>query len=189
MVKKCWLIIPLLFISACGPATASIELLGQLNNAQTTQTVGITSVVEGDSHMYLLEPMIRYAESIGVSVQRIGKFKVNDEWVAGGFSRKTKTIFLDVDQPPNMQVATFAHELGHALAPSHLRPKTPGAEVFAEVVSCLVMRAFGLDVTRESFAYITYSQSDGIFAMQLYGQEIDLAVAAIVAGIKQESGY
>jgi hypothetical protein len=83
-----------------------------------------------------------------------------------------------------MQITALAHELGHAMQPVKISRGSPAAEVFSEVVSCLVMEAFGLDTREAAFSYIYLANLEGTYVMQLYSKEIDKIVSSIVAGVK-----
>jgi hypothetical protein len=185
MVAKWLILIFTLFSLACATTTSpTLALLGQLTFAQSASIVEQSWVIEGDSHAYLLKPMVAYAESRGIPVYFINKLEVDGEPVAGGYSRKNRKIYLGATLAPNMQVATLAHELGHSFAFKALVPNTPVSEVYAEVISCMVTEAFGLDTKKQAFAYIIHAQYEGIYAMQLYSKEIEAAVKEIVEGIR-----
>ena len=67
--------------------------------------------LSGDSHEHLLEPLERFAGSLGFAVS----FETIDGPTGGWCDAKRKRIIVDADRPANARVRVLIHEIAHAM--------------------------------------------------------------------------
>ena len=126
--------------------------------------------LSGDSHRHLLEPLRKFAGSIGyaVSFEQIAG-------AAGGFcDARAKRIVVDSQMPPNARVRTLVHECAHALGIDYERYSRAQAEVIVDTVTFVVSASVGLAVDGESVPYVAGWGEDGALeAVSEFAEVID----------------
>jgi hypothetical protein len=132
--------------------------------------------LSGDSHQHLLEPLEKFAGSLG--------YAVSFEEIAGssgGFcDARAKRIVVDSQTPANAQVRTLIHECAHALGIDYERYSRAQAEVIVDTVTFVVSASVGLAVDGESVPYIAGWGEDGALeAVSEFAEVIDRAARRI----------
>jgi hypothetical protein len=169
------------------PVTRSFEL-SQIIRAkvemQLLTDASESKVATGDSHKKYFPRLVAFLEENGVQT-----FAMSDEFKAaagpgqqllGYYIKEKKSILINTDVAPNLQLATLLHEFGH-----HIQPMETGdmsGQVFAEAISFFVCEAIGLDVSEASQGYMSKFEYDLILIK--YSKHIDIAVATILKGIQ-----
>jgi hypothetical protein len=113
--------------------------------------------LSGDSHQHLLEPLERWAGSLGFAVS----FETIDGPAGGWCDAKRQRIVVDASQPRNAQVRILIHEIAHAMGVDYRRYSRPQAEVIVDCVSFVVGSGVGLDLGGETVAYVAGWGEDG----------------------------
>jgi antirestriction protein ArdC len=133
--------------------------------------------VDGDSHADYIPRLIRFAESIGWTVE------YGDTGSAGGWAMPSaKRIRLsDADVSPNATVRTLVHELCHALGILYDGLGREYAEMLTETAAFAVCSSIGLDTSAASIPYVT-----GWSADKPDGSAIVRDMAALVDGTAKQ---
>ena len=84
--------------------------------------------LSGDSHEHLLEPLERFAGSLGFIVS----FETIDGPAGGWCDYKRKRIVVDADQPANARVRVLIHEIAHAMGVDYQQYSRAQAEVIVD---------------------------------------------------------
>jgi hypothetical protein len=126
--------------------------------------------VTGDSHAHLLEPLQRFAESIGFSVS----FESIPGSTGGWCDAKARRIVIDADAPRNAQLRILVHETVHAMGVGYAEHGRARAEVIVDTVTYLACSSIGLDVSGESIPYVAgWGQDGALEAVSAFARTID----------------
>lgn len=149
---------------------------------QIEMIVGAGLVVEqysvhGHSHKPLIDVFVAHAKSRGVAVYFVPITR--DTAILGGLSGCVLTpiglkcvLLIDSEHEPNGMLRILIHELAH-LGHGKTQSKEE-AEVFAETVTYFVLRALGLDTSRESMSYLVQRTTAEQRRMVLTKRESDI---------------
>ena len=113
--------------------------------------------LSGDSHEHLLEPLERFAGSLGFTVS----FETIDGPAGGWCDYKRKRIIVDADQPANARVRVLIHEIAHAIGVDYQQYSRAQAEVIVDTVSFVVGLSVHLDLGGETIPYVAGWGEDG----------------------------
>ena len=143
--------------------------------------------LSGDSHVHLLAPLERFADSIGFSVS----FKPIAGPAGGWCDPRSRRIVVDADVPANAQVRTLIHELAHAMGVDYRDYSRAQAEVIVDTVSFVVGSSVGLDLGGETIPYIAgWGENGALEAVSEFAGTIDQVArrieTALDAGEKLE---
>jgi hypothetical protein len=126
--------------------------------------------IEGDSHAYLIGPLLDLAQKLDYRVQ----FRDLPADGPGGWCDPKQHEIVVASGPANRQVRTLVHELAHALGLGYDQYGREQAEVLVDCVTYIVCASVGLDVGGESIPYIAGWGEDGALdAIRDYAQKID----------------
>jgi hypothetical protein len=176
---------------ACAPASASLQLLSEYTLLRSVNRVPALTGVTGNSHEWLLRPMEQFSDGLQLTVLYTEDLTYKKERVAGLYNPIARTIEIEKRMPANLQALTLAHELAHAFSPKSIKKGTPGREIFAETVACLVMKEFGLNAKNSAFLlyyYLERVDRDETGILQSKSDAIDNVVAQLVFGIRKQFG-
>jgi hypothetical protein len=124
----------------------------------------------GDSHQHLLQPLERFAGSLGFAVS----FETIDRSAGGWCDAKRQRIVVDASQPPNAQVRILIHEIAHALGVDYRRYSRAQAEVIVDCVSFVVGSGVGLDLGGETVPYVAgWGENGALEAVSEFAATID----------------
>ena len=126
--------------------------------------------LSGDSHAYLIEPMVAFAASLG--------FTVSFEQIAGSAGgwcdAKAKRIVVDAQAPANARLRTLIHECAHAMGIDYVSYSRAQAEVMVETVTLLAASTVGLALDGETIPYVSGWGEDGALeAVTEFAETID----------------
>jgi hypothetical protein len=126
--------------------------------------------LSGDSHQHLLQPLERFAGSLGFAVS----FETIDRSAGGWCDAKRQRIVVDASQPPNAQVRILIHEIAHALGVDYRRYSRAQAEVIVDCVSFVVGSGVGLDLGGETVPYVAgWGENGALEAVSEFAATID----------------
>jgi len=124
----------------------------------------------GDSHQHLIDPLERFAASLGytVSFERIAGS-------AGGWCEaKAKRIVVDADAPANARVRILVHEIAHALGVGYAEYGRARSEVIVDTTTHLVCSSVGLRVDGETVPYVAgWGENGALEAVTEFAGTID----------------
>lgn len=130
----------------------------------------------GDSHAHLLDPLSRFAESLGYSVS----FEVIEGSAGGWCDPKAKRIVVDAGVPANAQLRTLIHESAHALGIDYQQYSRAQAEVIVDTVTLIAASAVGLAVDGETVPYVSgWGEQGALEAVTEFAETIDKAARRI----------
>jgi hypothetical protein len=143
--------------------------------------------INGESHLKYFDPLLKYANSKGVTVKVMNKAFMEQmelggtETLWGYYDDSTKIIWLNPQLSSNAAVATLAHELGHFFQPRELDTSEDG-QVFAEAVSWIVCNRLHLNINESSMSYmLRYDYKD---ILTKYNREINLVSDEMLEAIQ-----
>ena len=126
--------------------------------------------LSGDSHEHLLEPLERFAGSLGFTVS----FETIDGPAGGWCDAKRKRIVVDADQPANARVRVLIHEIAHAMGVDYRQYSRPQAEVIVDTVSFVVGSSVHLDLGGETIPYVAgWGENGALEAVSEFAATID----------------
>ena len=139
--------------------------------------------LSGDSHEHLLEPLERFAGSLGFAVS----FETIDGPVGGWCDAKRKRIVVDAGQPANARVRVLIHEIAHAMGVDYQQYSRAQAEVIVDTVSFVVGSSVHLDVGGETITYVAGWGENGAFeAVTEFAATIDTMACRIEQALEAE---
>ena len=106
--------------------------------------------LSGDSHEHLLEPLERFAGSLGFTVT----FETIGGPAGGWCDAKRKRIVVDAGEPANARVRVLIHEIAHAMGVDYQQYSRAQAEVIVDTVSFVVGSSVHLDLGGETIPYV-----------------------------------
>jgi hypothetical protein len=126
--------------------------------------------LSGDSHEHLLEPLDRFAGSLGFAVS----FEAIDGPAGGWCDAQRKRIVVDADQPANARVRVLIHEIAHAMGVDYQQYSRAQAEVIVDTVSFVVGSSVHLDLGGETIPYIAgWGENGALDAVTEFAATID----------------
>lgn len=126
--------------------------------------------ITGDSHHYLIAPLIVHAAELGYTVE----IRDLPENGPGGWCDPKRMQIVVAAGPANSQVRTLTHELAHAHGLGYAELGRELCEVLVDCVTYCVLGSVGLDVGGESIPYVAGWGEDGALdAIREYAQTID----------------
>jgi hypothetical protein len=126
--------------------------------------------LSGDSHEHLLQPLERFAGSLGFTVS----FETIEGSAGGWCDAKRQRIVVDAGQPRNAQVRILIHEIAHAMGVDYRQYSRAQAEVIADCVSFVVGSGVGLDLGGETIPYVAgWGESGALEAVSEFAATID----------------
>jgi N-terminal domain of anti-restriction factor ArdC len=126
--------------------------------------------LSGDSHEHLLEPLERFAGSLGFTVS----FETIDEPAGGWCDAKRKRIVVDAHQPANARVRVLIHEIAHALGVDYRKYSRAHAEVIVDTASFVVGSSVHLDLGGETIPYVAgWGENGALEAVTEFAATID----------------
>lgn len=174
-----------LLLVACAPTLGSFQALGQLQLLQRIEGLPDDWVIPGETHTKFIEPLKKWAVKQQITVEE-GDLEPYDLFGVTQVTDKGTLVVLHHKTTGNMRFATLVHELSHTLHGTYLAPRA--AEVYAEVVSVQVCGRLGLDISRQSAAYLLrYAPISLQWATtQKFAADMDKVVVVLVAAAKGE---
>jgi hypothetical protein len=103
----------------------------ELETGTTTPLEPPSEPLTGDSHAHHLEPLQRFAQSLGYDVS----FEPIAGPTGGWRDTKTKRIVVDADAPANAQLRILTHESIHALGVDYQQYTRSQAEVIVDTTT------------------------------------------------------
>jgi hypothetical protein len=181
--KAIWILAPLKLKDrdrVSGEETGEIRTLFRavpvFDRAQVTTGENATPLqppcepLSGDSHEHLLEPLERFASSLGFTVS----FETIDGPAGGWCDAKRQRIVVDASEPPNAQVRTLIHEIAHAMGVDYRQYSRAQAEVIVDTVSFVVGSSVGLDLGGETVPYVAgWGEHGALEAVSEFAATID----------------
>jgi N-terminal domain of anti-restriction factor ArdC len=132
--------------------------------------------ITGDSHQYLIAPLIAHAAQLGYTVESRDPL---DDDPAGWCDPERKQI-VAATRPANRQVRVLVHELAHAHGLTYDELGRERCEVLVDCVTYCVLGYVGLDVGGESIPYVAGWGEDGALdAIREYASTIDAVARRI----------
>jgi len=126
--------------------------------------------LSGDSHVHLLAPLERFADSLGFSVS----FEPIAGPAGGWCDPRQHLIVVDTDVAANAQVRTLVHELAHAMGVDYRDYSRAQAEVIVDAASFVVGSSVGLDLGGETIPYIAgWGENGALEAVSEFAGTID----------------
>jgi hypothetical protein len=126
--------------------------------------------LSGDSHEHLLQPLERFAGSLGFAVS----FETIDGPTGGWCDAKRKRIVVDADQPANARVRVLIHEIAYAMGVDYQQYSRAQAEVIVDTVSFVVGSSVHLDLGGETIPYVAgWGESGALEAVTEFAATID----------------
>ena len=126
--------------------------------------------MSGDSHEHLLEPLERFAGTLGFTVT----FETIDGPAGGWCDAKRKRIVVDDGQPANARVRVLIHEIAHAMGVDYQRYSRAQAEVIVDTVSFVVGSSVHLDLGGETIPYVAgWGEKGALEAVTEFAATID----------------
>jgi N-terminal domain of anti-restriction factor ArdC len=126
--------------------------------------------LSGDSHEHLLEPLERFAGSLGFPVS----FESIDGPGGGWCDYKRKRIVVDAGQPANARVRVLIHEIAHAMGVDYQQYSRAQAEVIVDTVSFVVGSSVHLDLGGETIPYVAgWGENGALDAVSEFAATID----------------
>jgi N-terminal domain of anti-restriction factor ArdC len=143
----------------------------------------------GDSHAYVLAPLVALARSLGY---RVCQRPLGAEGVQGWCDRQRREIVVNRDRSANARVRILVHELAHAHPAGQLDYEHFGrehAEVLVDTVTYIVCGQVGLDVADESIPYVaSWGEAGALQAIHAFAERVDAVARAIEEAIRNASG-
>lgn len=174
MIARCVLFLALLACTGCASAFNTTTFANSFRLHQQLLPA-LPVPITGDTHAADFQELRRKAHSLGISVT----VSPSEGVLWGYYFQATRTIWVNDTLNADTQLATLAHELGHALQPAEL-DGTLESQVFAEAVAALYCKSVGLDIWRHSFSYLS---GQGTLmtehVLSAYAREIEAAVALL----------
>lgn len=168
------LLVVVLVTSACASFRPStVQLAGEIEIRMQGEDVD-NFVVDGESHVWMLPVLSRYAKSRGIQVEFLD---LSEDNTHGRYIRTLDLpmtyakIEINNTTGSNMQAATFVHELAHAVLPRFTNKVI--AEVTAESVAYLVCKRVGLNTYKASLAYLGHFEPE-VRTTILQGKQEDI---------------
>jgi N-terminal domain of anti-restriction factor ArdC len=132
--------------------------------------------ITGDSHQYLIAPLIAHAAQLGYTVEIRDPL---DDGSAGWCDAERKQI-VAATRPANRQVRVLVHELAHAHGLTYDELGRERCEVLVDCVTYCVLGYVGLDVGGESIPYVAgWGERGGLDAIREYAAMIDTVARRI----------
>jgi hypothetical protein len=126
--------------------------------------------LSGDSHEHLLEPLERFAGSLGFTVT----FEMIDGPTGGWCDYKRKRIVVDAEQPANARVRVLIHEIAHAMGVDYQQYSRAQAEVIVDTVSFVVGSSVYLNLGGETIPYVAgWGENGALEAVTEFAATID----------------
>ena len=126
--------------------------------------------LSGDSHEHLLEPLERFAGTLGFTVT----FETINGPAGGWCDAKRKRIVVDAEQPANARVRVLIHEIAHAMGVDYQQYSRAQAEVIVDTVSFVVGSSVHLDLGGETIPYVAgWGENGALEAVSEFAATID----------------
>lgn len=126
--------------------------------------------LSGDSHEHLLEPLERFAGTLGFSVS----FETINGPAGGWCDHQRKRIVVDAEQPANARVRVLIHEIAHAMGVDYQQYSRAQAEVIVDTVSFVVGSSVHLDLGGETIPYVAgWGENGALEAVTEFAATID----------------
>ena len=178
--KAIWILAPLKIKErdrASGDETRTVfRAVPVFDRAQVTageHAVALEPPVEplgGDSHEHLLEPLERFAGSLGFTVS----FETIDGPAGGWCDYKRKRIVVKAGQAANARVRVLIHEIAHAMGVDYQQYSRAQAEVIVDTVSFVVGSSVHLDLGGETIPYVAgWGENGALEAVTEFAATID----------------
>jgi hypothetical protein len=126
--------------------------------------------LSGDSHRHLLEPLERFARTLGYSVS----YREIPGPAGGWCDARARQIVVDAGAPANGRVRTLIHECAHALGIDYERYSRAQAEVIVDTVTFVVCAGAGLAVDGDAIPYVAgWGEEGALEAVTDFAETID----------------
>jgi hypothetical protein len=126
--------------------------------------------LSGDSHEHLLEPLERFAGTLGFSVS----FETIHGPTGGWCDYQRKRIVVDAEQPANARVRVLIHEIAHGMGVDYQQYSRAQAEVIVDTVSFVVGSSVHLELGGETIPYVAgWGENGALDAVTEFAATID----------------
>lgn len=174
-----------LLLAGCASVGGSFQTLAQLQLLQRLETLPEDWNVPGESHAKYLQTLTTWATKRQIQVVDT---KFDDTTLAGRtvWKQSGTVVYLEQRLSANARLATLVHELAHVLHGTYLNKQA--GEVYAELVAVQVCGALGLDISKQSAAYLRprVEMSLQWSVAQTFGPQIDRIVPVLVKAARGE---
>lgn len=190
MVRALPVLVLLVVSFACASAPRSPRSLEALTQLQVRQRAGLYHAQEwsvaGDSHKATFDRLRTWANDRGIFVLDAPL----DRKSLLGYANRSQylgwLVLINENLPPNNQLYTLLHELAHVYGPLKVLG-APAGETFAELVAGMVCQNLGLDVWRQTTAYVAGHQpmDEQTATVQQHGLAIDALVDTLTQAAQE----